>query len=62
MLRERFVKVIYKDRIYELEFTGCTVMPQQQAMLTAGLQNAGMPMTSRRITSFLISLLECNSN
>ena len=28
MMKERFVKVIYNDRIYELEFTGCTVMPQ----------------------------------
>ena len=39
MLRERFVKVIYKDRIYELEFTGCTVMPQCYSAVAENLRN-----------------------
>lgn len=39
MMKERFVKVIYKDRIYELEFTGCTVMPQYYSAVAENLRN-----------------------
>ena len=39
MMKERIVKVGYKDRIYEMEFTGCTVMPQCYSAVAENLKD-----------------------
>lgn len=45
MLRNRNVEVEYKERLYRLEFTGCTVMPQCYAAVAENLKEfKGMTM------------------
>ena len=39
MMKERIVKVGYKDRTYEMEFTGCTVMPQCYSAVAENLKD-----------------------
>ena len=38
-MKERIVKVGYKDRTYEMEFTGCTVMPQCYSAVAENLKD-----------------------